>query len=195
MGKILRGSVREGLVVLQVLPVRFLRSSPSRLVENRHGLPHTPLWHVYVLELHSLPWILDLFDYGAGCRRQRRGSPPHQALDEGGFRGGAIAQVHPCAMGPSQGPRHFPAVACGVSPFKLMPKGVFLMSFATARRASELQALLCVHLHFRQEGENLRFIPSRLTKTDRPGCLTPQSTSSLGKRSCVCAQWGLCVSS
>ena len=47
------------------------------------------------------------------------------------------------------------------------------MSLATARRASELQALLCVHLHFRQEGENLRFIPSRLTKTDRPGCLTP----------------------
>jgi hypothetical protein len=56
---------------------------------------------------------------------------------------------------------------------QLMRKAVFLMSLATAKRASELQALLCDHLHFRQEGENLRFVPSRLTKTDRPGCLTP----------------------
>ena len=47
------------------------------------------------------------------------------------------------------------------------------MSLATAKRASELQALLCDHLHFRREGNNIRFVPSRLTKTDRPGCLTP----------------------
>jgi hypothetical protein len=56
---------------------------------------------------------------------------------------------------------------------KLMRKGAFLMSLATAKRASELVALLCDDTHFRWEGENLRFIPSRLTKTDRPGHLTP----------------------
>jgi hypothetical protein len=133
MGKILRGSVREGLVVLQVLPVRFLRSSPSRLFENRYGLPHTPLWHVYVLEFHSLPWILDLYVYGAGCRRRRWGSPPHQALDEGGFRGEAIAPVHPCAMGPSQGPRHFPASGLRSFPFQADAKGGFPHVFCHRR--------------------------------------------------------------
>jgi hypothetical protein len=56
---------------------------------------------------------------------------------------------------------------------KLMRKGAFLMSLATAKRASELVALLCDDAHFRWEGENLRFIPSKLTKTDRPGHLTP----------------------
>jgi hypothetical protein len=56
---------------------------------------------------------------------------------------------------------------------KLIRKGVVLLSLATAKRASELQALLCDHLHFRMEGVNMRFVPSRLTKTDRPGCMTP----------------------
>jgi hypothetical protein len=66
MDQILKGSVRGGLAVLQVLPVRFLHSSLSPVFGSRHGFPHTPLWHVYVLGLHILPWILDLHVYGAG---------------------------------------------------------------------------------------------------------------------------------
>jgi hypothetical protein len=57
--------------------------------------------------------------------------------------------------------------------FKLMRKGAFLLALATAKRASELVALLCVDVHFCWEGKILRFIPSNLTKTDRPGRLTP----------------------
>ena len=47
------------------------------------------------------------------------------------------------------------------------------MALATAKRASELMALLCVDAHIRWEDWILRFIPSDLTKTDRPGRLTP----------------------
>jgi hypothetical protein len=70
---------------------------------------------------------------------------------------------------------------------KLVRKGVFLMSLTTAKRASELAALLCDDTHFRCEGENLRFVPSRLTKTDRPGHLTPPFYVKPWKDdSCVC---------
>jgi hypothetical protein len=55
----------------------------------------------------------------------------------------------------------------------LMRKGAFLMAIATAKRPSELVALLCNDNHFRWEGENLCFVLSRLTKTDRPGHLAP----------------------
>jgi integrase len=55
----------------------------------------------------------------------------------------------------------------------LMRKGAFLMAIATAERPSELVALLCDDNHFWWEGENIRFVPSRLTKTDRPGHLAP----------------------
>jgi hypothetical protein len=55
----------------------------------------------------------------------------------------------------------------------LMRKGTFLMAMATAKRASELVALLSDDNHFRWEGENICFVPSRLTKTDRPGHLSP----------------------
>jgi hypothetical protein len=54
-----------------------------------------------------------------------------------------------------------------------MWKGAFLMALTTAKRAAELVALLCDDTHFHKEGDNLRFVPSRLTKTDRPGHLTP----------------------
>jgi hypothetical protein len=47
------------------------------------------------------------------------------------------------------------------------------MALATAKRASELMALLCVDAHFCWEGKILRFIPSNLTKTNRPGRLAP----------------------
>jgi hypothetical protein len=47
------------------------------------------------------------------------------------------------------------------------------MALATAKRAVELVALLCVDTHFCWEGVNLRFVPSRLTRSDRPGHLTP----------------------
>jgi hypothetical protein len=47
------------------------------------------------------------------------------------------------------------------------------MALATAKRAFELVALLCDDTHFRWEGDNLRFVPSRLTRLDRPGHLTP----------------------
>jgi hypothetical protein len=53
----------------------------------------------------------------------------------------------------------------------LMRKGAFLMAIATAKRPSELVVLLCDDNHFRWEGENMRFVPSRLTKTDHPGHL------------------------
>jgi hypothetical protein len=55
----------------------------------------------------------------------------------------------------------------------LMRKRAFLMALTTAKRPSELVALLCNDTHFRWEGENLRFVPSCLTKTDRPGHLAP----------------------
>jgi hypothetical protein len=46
----------------------------------------------------------------------------------------------------------------------LMRKGEFLMAIATTKRPSELVVLLCDDNHFRWEGENLRFVPSCLTK-------------------------------
>jgi hypothetical protein len=55
----------------------------------------------------------------------------------------------------------------------LMRKGAFLMAIATAKRPSELVALLCDDNHFRWEGEYIRFVPSCLTKSDRPGHLAP----------------------
>jgi hypothetical protein len=54
-----------------------------------------------------------------------------------------------------------------------MRKGAFLMALTTAKRASELVALLCDDTHFQWEGDYVRFVPSRLTKTDRPGHLAP----------------------
>jgi hypothetical protein len=47
------------------------------------------------------------------------------------------------------------------------------MAMATAKRASELVALLSDDNHFRWEGENIHFVSSRLTKTNRPGHLSP----------------------
>jgi hypothetical protein len=67
------------------------------------------------------------------------------------------------------------------------------MSFATAERASELQALLCVHLHFRQEGENLRFIPSRLTRQTVLAVLRPGLRQAL-VRGLASVPSGGCVS-
>jgi hypothetical protein len=55
----------------------------------------------------------------------------------------------------------------------LIRKGSFLMTLATAKRASELVALLRDDNHFRWKDENIHFIPSCLTKTDRPGHLSP----------------------
>jgi hypothetical protein len=55
----------------------------------------------------------------------------------------------------------------------LIRKGAFLIALTTAKRPTELVALLCDDNHFRWEGENLRFVPSRLTKTDHPGHLAP----------------------
>jgi hypothetical protein len=66
-------------------------------------------------------------------------------------------------------------------------KGAFLMALTTAKRPSELVALLCDNNHFRLEGENLRFVPSRLTKTDRPGHLFPPFYVKPWKEDlCVC---------
>jgi hypothetical protein len=63
-----------------------------------------------------------------------------------------------------------------------MRKGAFLMAIATAKRPSELVALLCDDNHFRWEGENLHFVLSRLTKTDRPGNLAPLLRQALEGR-------------
>jgi hypothetical protein len=54
--------------------------------------------------------------------------------------------------------------------------------------ASSIRVLTsCVTTPFRREGENLRFVPSRLTKTDRPGHLTPPFYVKPWKDdSCVC---------
>jgi hypothetical protein len=61
------------------------------------------------------------------------------------------------------------------------------MALTTARRASELVALLCDDTRFRWEGEFRRFIPSRLTKTDRPGHLAPPFYVKTWKEDlCVC---------
>jgi hypothetical protein len=68
-----------------------------------------------------------------------------------------------------------------------MQKGAFLMALATAKRASELVALLSNDNHFRWEGENICFIPSRLTKTDHPGHLSPPVYVKPWKEDlCVC---------
>jgi hypothetical protein len=55
----------------------------------------------------------------------------------------------------------------------LIRKGVFLMALTTAKRPSELAALMCDDNHFWWEGHILRFVPSRLTKTDHPGHFAP----------------------
>jgi hypothetical protein len=55
MGPFLRGPVCEGLAILQSLPARFLRSSPSSVSEGRDGLPYSPLRRGYVVEFHSHP--------------------------------------------------------------------------------------------------------------------------------------------
>jgi hypothetical protein len=69
----------------------------------------------------------------------------------------------------------------------LMWKGAFLIAIVTAKKPSELVALLCDDNHFRREGENLRFVPSRLTKTDRPGHLAPPFYVKPWKEDlCVC---------
>jgi hypothetical protein len=47
------------------------------------------------------------------------------------------------------------------------------MALTTAKRASDLVALLCDDTHFRWVGDLLCFVPSRLTKMDRPGHLAP----------------------
>jgi hypothetical protein len=53
--------------------------------------------------------------------------------------------------------------------------------------ASELVALLCDDNHFRWEGENIRFVSSRLTKTDCPGHLAPPFYVKSWKADlCVC---------
>jgi hypothetical protein len=68
-----------------------------------------------------------------------------------------------------------------------MRKGAFLMALATAKRASELVSLLSDANHFRWEGENIRFTPSRLTKTDRLGHLSPPFYVKPWKEDlCVC---------
>jgi hypothetical protein len=69
----------------------------------------------------------------------------------------------------------------------LMQKGAFLMALTTAKRPSELVALLCDDNHFRWEGDNLQFVPSCLTKTDRPGHLAPPFYVKPWKEDlCVC---------
>jgi hypothetical protein len=69
----------------------------------------------------------------------------------------------------------------------LMRKSAFLMALATAKRASALVAVLSDNNHFRWEGENIRFIPSHLTKTDRPGYLSPPFYVKPWKEDlCVC---------
>jgi hypothetical protein len=61
------------------------------------------------------------------------------------------------------------------------------MALTTAKRPSELVALLCDDNHFRWEGENLCFVPSRLTMTDRPGHLVPPFYVKPWKEDlCVC---------
>jgi hypothetical protein len=61
------------------------------------------------------------------------------------------------------------------------------MALATAKRASDLMALLCVDAHFSWEGKNLCFIPSSISKTDRPGRLTPPFCTSPGRSVCASA--------
>jgi hypothetical protein len=69
----------------------------------------------------------------------------------------------------------------------LMRKGAFLMAIATAKRVSELVSLLSDANHFRWEGENICFTPSRLTKMDRPGYLSPPFYVKPWKEDlCVC---------
>jgi hypothetical protein len=68
----------------------------------------------------------------------------------------------------------------------LIRKGVFLMALITAKRPSELAALMCDDNHFRWEGENLRFVPSRFTKTDRPVHLAPFYVKPWKEDLCVC---------
>jgi hypothetical protein len=68
-----------------------------------------------------------------------------------------------------------------------MRKGAFLLAIATAKRASELVSLLSDANHFRWEGENICFTPSRLTKTDRPGHLSPPFSVKPWKEDlCIC---------
>jgi hypothetical protein len=61
------------------------------------------------------------------------------------------------------------------------------MALSSAKRPSKLAALLCDVNHFWWEGVNRRFVPSCLTKTDRPGHLAPPFYVKPWKEvSCVC---------
>jgi hypothetical protein len=61
------------------------------------------------------------------------------------------------------------------------------MALTTAKRAAELVALLCDDTHFRWEGDLIRFVPSRLTKTVCPGHLAPPFYVKSWKEDlCVC---------
>jgi hypothetical protein len=61
------------------------------------------------------------------------------------------------------------------------------MALTTAKGASELVALLCDDTHFQWEGKLLRFVPSRLTKTDHPGHLaSPFYVKPWKEDLCVC---------
>jgi uncharacterized protein YndB with AHSA1/START domain len=71
-----------------------------------------------------------------------------------------------------------------------MRKGALLMAIATAKRPSELVALLCDDNHFWWEGENLRFVPSRLVKTDRAGHLAPPLLRQVLEGRFVCLSGG-----
>ena len=122
-GPVLRGPVCEGLAILHSLPARFLRSSPSGISEGRDGLPYSPLRREYVVEFHSLPYstfsMLMAPIYGVF----NGDHPLVKRLVRGGVQGEAPAPGFPSDMGSSQGPRHFPAVACRASPFQAYGRG------------------------------------------------------------------------
>jgi hypothetical protein len=82
MEAILRGSLRKGLAVLQVLPALFLYSSPSSDFKDGAGLSHTPLRLWPFVEYHRHPQVHHFHDDGADRRRQDWRPPAHQDIDE-----------------------------------------------------------------------------------------------------------------
>jgi hypothetical protein len=103
-GPVLRGPVREGLAILQGLPARFLRSSPSSISEGRDGLPYSPPRREYVVEFHSLPYSTFSMSMAPIDGVYIRDHPLVKRLVRGGVQGEALAPGFPSAVGSSQGP-------------------------------------------------------------------------------------------
>jgi hypothetical protein len=187
MEAILRGPLRKSLAVLQDVPTLFLRSCPQASLT--HVLDY--LTHLYVkgfswstIGIHRSTLSMTM----APINGVRVGDHPLvKKLVSGVFNKRPPCWAKPELWDPIKVLNVFQHWPVELPLSDLIRKGVFLMALTTAKRPSELAALMCDDNHFRWEGENLCFVPSCLTKTDRPGHLAPPFYVKPWKEDlCVC---------